>query len=396
MLAAELADPSTDELSSCRVRACATRAIRTLHVINGEFYAGAERVQDLLAGRLPELQVDIGFACLKRGRFAEMRQAKDTPLTELCMRSRFDLRAALRLAALVQREQYDILHTHSARALVMARTASLFCGTPIVHHVHGNTSTEITGRRWTRLNAWAERRLLPSAKAVIAVSPSVAEYLRGIGVRSGRLFVVPNGVPAKPNLPHQPNRPQQCTIGFIALLRPRKGLETLLEAVARLRSQGNDARCRIVGRFETAAYEREIHDRVDQLGLSGAIDWRGFQQQVDAEFDSMDLLAFPSILPEGMPMVLLEAMAAGVPIVASGIAGISDVVADNEHALLVPPGDAPALADCLGRLIGDNALRQRLRLAAYQKQRQRFADTTMAAAIAGIYRTVLEQTRTPA
>ena len=95
-------------------------------------------------------------------------------------------------------------------------------------------------------------------------------------------------------------------------------------------------------------------------------------------------------------MVLLEAMAAGVPIVASGIAGISDVVADNEHALLVPPGDAPALADCLGRLIGDNALRQRLRLAAYQKQRQRFADTTMAAAIAGIYRTVLEQTRTPA
>ena len=368
----------------------ATEPLRVLHVINGEHYAGAERVQDLLATRLPEFGVKTGFACLKPGRFASLRQSRQTPLVDVPMRSRFDLRPAIRLARLVRRKGYQLLHTHSPRALLIARVASALCGVPIVHHVHGNTSSEVADRRFTRLSAWAERKSLPAAAAVVAVSPSVADYLRDQGVPAQRLHVVPNGVPTRPYLAECNGRTTAWTLGFIALLRPRKGLETLLEAATLLRSRGLATRLRIVGRFETSEYEHAIHRLAEQLGLASVIDWRGFQQRVNAELDQMDLLVFPSILPEGMPMVLLEAMAAGVPIIASRVKGITDVVHDREDGLLVPPGDATALAEAIAEMIGDATLRSRLRATAFNRQRDYFSDASMAAAVANIYRKVLQ------
>ncbi len=367
----------------------ASGPIRALQVINGEHYAGAERVQDLLAARLPDEDVKVGFACLKPKRFAAMRQSVGAPLVELPMRGRFDIRPAFRLARIVERERYDLLHTHSPRALLIARVAAALCGVPIVHHVHGNTSSEVAGRRFTRLNAWAERKSLPAAAAIIAVSHSIADYLRGIGVADQRLTVVPNGVPARSSLASRRGASQNLTLGFVALLRPRKGLETLLDAAALLRSGGQTLRLRIVGRFETDEYQGEIHRRSEELEIADAIDWRGFQQHVGAELDRMDVLIFPSILPEGMPMVLLEAMAAGVPIVASSVSGITDVVTDHDDALLFPAGDAAALAAAVTELTTDPALSDRLRSRAFQRQRQYFSDTSMAAAVAKVYRGVL-------
>jgi glycosyltransferase involved in cell wall biosynthesis len=385
--------------------------IRALQVINGEHYAGAERVQDLLAKRLPECGVEVGFACLKSGTFAELRQSDTTPLVELAMRARFDLRPAIRLAQLVRRERYDVLHTHSARALMIARLAAALCGAPIVHHVHGNTSSEVAGRRFTRLNAWAERKSLPATAAVIAVSASVADYLRTAGVQRDRLHVVFNGVAARSALIKKERAAGAFTLGFIALLRPRKGLETFLEAAALLASRELRARpekdvgvgataaahvrqsltykLRIVGRFESSEYEREILVLAERLGLTQQIDWRGFQRCIDAELDAMDLLAFPSVLPEGMPMAVIEAMAAGVPIVASRVGGVIDVLRDDKDAILVMPADAMALADAISAVTRDNVLRERLRESAFARQRRLFSDTTMAAAVANIYHQVL-------
>ncbi len=363
--------------------------LRALHLINGEHYAGAERVQDLLAGCLPAHGVDVTFACLKQGRFAALRQSQQTPLVELPMRSRFDLRPALRLASMVRRERFDVLHTHSARALLIARCAAALSGATIIHHVHGNTSSEVKGRRFTRLNAWAERRSLPAADAVIAVSQSVAAYLQSQGVDRKQIHQIPNGVPARACLSEKDPQPSQWTIGFIALLRPRKGLETFLDAAALARAGGLAARLRIVGRFETSDYEREIHARAERLGLADTIDWRGFQRQVDLELDAMDLLAFPSILPEGMPMVLLEAMAAGVPIVGTKVDGITDLLQDEENALLVSAGDPQELSAAIVRLLQDQPLRERVRQTAFYSQNERYSDNAMAAAVAQLYRTTI-------
>jgi hypothetical protein len=131
--------------------------VRVLHVVNGEHYSGAERVQDLLALNLAEFGFDVGFACLKPGRFDQMRQAKRAPLADLHMRSRVDLLPALRLARLITNQKYALVHTHSPRAALAGRLASALAGVPLVHHVHSHTASDWTRMRQNRLNGGVRR-----------------------------------------------------------------------------------------------------------------------------------------------------------------------------------------------------------------------------------------------
>ena len=104
------------------VQPAAADTLRVLHVVNGELYAGAERVQDLLAARLPEFGVEVAFACIKPDQVSRMRRhRKSTPLVNLPMRSRFDLRPAWRLAKMVRQEHFDVIHTHTPRAALVGR-----------------------------------------------------------------------------------------------------------------------------------------------------------------------------------------------------------------------------------------------------------------------------------
>ncbi len=382
----EIAQPSLPG-----TRSGAESSLRVLQLINGEHYAGAERVQDRLALCLPDEGIQVAFACLKPGSFEAMRQSVNTPLVEIPMRGRADIRAAWRVASLVRRRGIHVVHTHGARALMVGCMAAGLTGVPIAHHVHGNTSSEVCGRRFTRLNALTERLLLSKTHRVIAVSPSVAAYLRTVGVTEEQIALIPNGVPSRMSAQEGPVEKSPPVLGFVGLLRPRKGLEVLLEAAGVLRQRGTEFRIRIVGRFEELDYERQIHALAEKLGLAPFIDWRGFRREVDLELDQMSLLVFPSILPEGMPMVLLETMAAGVPIVASDIHGVRGLLSDEKDALLVPPENAEALANSVARLLNDPNTRNRLKHAAIDLQRTTYSDQSMAAAVATIYRKVVTE-----
>jgi len=92
---------------------------RVLHVINGQHYAGAERVQDLLALQLPQLGFEVGFACVKPDRFPEVRQAQKTRLYKIPMRGRFDFGCARRLAELIRAEDYALVHAHTPRSVLV-------------------------------------------------------------------------------------------------------------------------------------------------------------------------------------------------------------------------------------------------------------------------------------
>ena len=366
------------------------RTIRVLHLINGEHYAGAERVQDLLCQRLPDFGVEPALACLKPGRFPESRRCQDTPLYRLPMCGRCDLRPAWHLARLLRREQFDLLHTHTPRSALIGCLATMLTGTPLVHHVHGQTAVEARGRWWTRLMARLERSSLAHAAAVVAVSPSAADYMVEHGVDEARLRIVPNGVPPRPALAERA-APGGCwTLGLVALLRPRKGLETVLDAVAQLRAAGDDVRLRVVGSFETPEYKREVQEHVARLGIGSAVEWAGFSANVDAELAQMDLLAYPSLLAEGMPMVVLEAMAAGVPLVASRVSGVTDVLRDGIDALLTAPGDPVDLAAAVARLLRGEVAWHDLRASAYCRQRMLYSDRAMASSIADLYREILQ------
>ena len=114
-------------------------SVNVLHVINGEHYAGAERMQDLLAQRLADHGFQAGFACLKPGRFPDARRGRQAPLYALPMRSRLDLRCVPRLVRIIRREGCRLVHTHTPRTALLGRLAALLAGVPMVYHVHSPT-----------------------------------------------------------------------------------------------------------------------------------------------------------------------------------------------------------------------------------------------------------------
>jgi glycosyltransferase involved in cell wall biosynthesis len=362
---------------------------KVLHVINGEHYAGAERVQDLLAQALPKHGFEAAFACLKEGKFAQARRSQHTRLFELPMRSRLDLSSARRLAAIVREEQFAIVHTHTPRSALVGRLAAKLAGVPVVHHLHSPTAFDSTHffRNW--LNATTERFCLAGVDAVIAVSESVGRYARRIGFPADRVYVVPNGVPAQATL--RPRSPPRAgwTLGTVALFRPRKGLEILLKALAHLRNARLPVRLRAVGSFETPPYESEVKSLAARLGVEPLVAWRGFSSHVNEELSEFDLFVLPSLFGEGMPMVVLEAMAAGLPVVGTNVEGVPEVVRDGLEGLIVPPGDAAALAGAIERFITGQVRWLDMRRNGHQRQVERFSQETMTAGIAQIYRCVL-------
>ncbi|MCG8585989.1 MAG: glycosyltransferase [Pirellulales bacterium] len=370
-----------------------TRWARVLHLINGEYYSGAEKVQDLLAQRLPDLGVDMAFGCVKPDQFPHMRVAQDAPLYDVAMRFKVDLRPIRRLAGLMVREGYDLLHTHTPRAAMVGRLAAVMAGVPMVHHFHGQTSTEMTHKVKGWMNAITERISLTKVARVVAVSESLARYVAAQGVDESIIRVVPNGVPTQSNdLPPRKTPHDKWTIGTVALFRERKGLEVLLEASSRLQNANRpEVRLRIVGGFETPEYEAAVRRRVSELGIGSQVDWVGFTQNVTRELKRMDIAVLPSVLPEGLPMVIIEAMAAGVPVVGTKVDGVTDVIRDGVDGVLAEPGDAAAMAAALSRYIERDVSWSEIRKAAHRKQAERYSDQSMAAGVAEVYREILER-----
>jgi len=375
-------------------------AVRVLHVINGEHYAGAERVQDLLAGSLAEQGFEVGFVCLKPGRFPKVRKCREARVHEIAMRGRWDLRSVGRLVRIVRQGDYRILHAHTPRTLLIAALASLITGVPLVYHVHSPTSRDSTHEGRNRLNALVEWLGMRAASALIAVSGSLADHVRGLGFSNRKVSVVRNGVPGSSCVPgagsarRQPPRStrmakEEWTLGTVALFRPRKGMEVLLEALAELRAQGLPVRLRAVGGFETPEYEREVKFLAEKLGLADAIDWTGFTEDVDRELAEMDLFVLPSLFGEGLPMVVLEAMAAGVPVVATRVEGVPEAIRDRRDGLLAEPGDPGSLARAIGRVVRGEVDWHALRTTARKRHADAFSDRSMAAGVADVYRRVL-------
>jgi glycosyltransferase involved in cell wall biosynthesis len=359
-----------------------------LHLINGESYAGAERVQDLLGEGLPKEGFDVTLGCLKPRDFPRQRSST-CELRSFEMRGRFDLRPAWPIARLLRREHYALVHSHTPRAALIGRTACALSGHPLVHHVHSPTSRD-TEQPWrNRINAAVEDYGMRAARCLIPVSASLIDYLADRGLGAKRTRLIANGVPVQGPLVKRSPPASEWVVGCMALFRPRKGLDVLVDAVARLCSLGRPVRLRVVGAFESPDMEQAIHAQVDRLGLGDRVDWRGFANDVQAELACMDVFALPSLYGEGMPMVLLEAMSAGIPVVASAVEGIPEALDQGRCGTLVPPGDSEALASALDELMKNPAQWQQSRLLAHERQALHYSDQSMARGVAEVYREVL-------
>ena len=362
-----------------------------LHLINGEFYAGGERVQDLLAMRLPELGYEVTFVCLKEGVFDEMRQSKNTRLISLPMRSKFDYGHIFKLANIIREGGYQLVHSHTRRAALIGQIAAAITGVPMVHHVH-SPSDQDTEHGWrNRINSLAERLSLIRVAKLIPVSGSLANYLYKHGYKQDRVVTVWNGVPVQEQARRERADGEALVIGMVALFRPRKGVEVLIDAIAQLRNEGHDVKLHAVGPFETEDYASHVRAKVDQLGLTDAIHWTGFTDNVPAEFPKMHVFVLPSLFGEGMPMVLLEAMSAGLPVVSTRVEGIPEVVREGQDGLLVEAGNSRQLAEALRKIATDEADCVAMGNSGRQRHNEHFSDLAMASGVARVYQEILQK-----
>ncbi len=369
-------------------------AIRSavLHIINGEHYSGAERVQDLLGLRLPAEGFAADFAAIKPGKFGEVRRSTSR-LAPLPMRGRVDYHVVGELKKLVRKHRYEILHAHTPRTAMVTAIAARLLGLPWIYHVHSPVSRD-SGRRWyNRINSWVERFSLRWATRVIVVSPSLVPYMQQLGVAADRLLCVPNGVPVSTTPRALRPVPAELTLGMVALFRPRKGTEVLLEALANVVSRGHRVRLRAIGGFETPDYEQQIRGQVAHLDLEDHVEFVGFTSDVASELTQLDAMVLPSLYGEGLPMVVLEAMAAGVPVIASRVEGAGTAIVHRESGLLVEPGSVSQLADAIEEFASSTIDHAHMAQTAQQRHAEQFSDVAMARGVAAVYREVLEEVR---
>jgi glycosyltransferase involved in cell wall biosynthesis len=148
-------------------------------------------------------------------------------------------------------------------------------------------------------------------------------------------------------------------------------------------------RVRALGSFSDGRYEDHVKSEVARLQVGDAIEWLGFTSDVIGQMRNLDLFILPSLFGEGLPMVVLEAMSAGVPVVATRVEGIPEAVRDGVDGLLAAPGDAQDLARVMARVIQGQVDWSELRRSAYERQGQHFSDRSMAAGVAGVYDALL-------
>lgn len=366
-----------------------TEPKHVVHMIGSLATGGTERalVNFLLAADRREFRHTL--VCLgSRGELAPAVEAAGIPVRVFRIRHRHLLLSIPRLARWLRRERVAIIHTHMYWAALWGRLAGILAGVPVmVNSVHGPEYWKSRGQVWQErfLNHWTSRH--------IAVARDGLEIrLRRERVRPDRILLIPNGVtiPAKPHdedLAHRVRTEFSVPagtpiIGTVGRLVIEKGYEHLLEALKLVRAEVPETRWLAVG---DGHLRPALAARAAALGLDDAVIWAGMRQDVESLLPAMDLWVMSSI-EEGLPVALLEAMAAGCPIVATRIGGIPDAVDDDREALLVPVADPAALASAIMQLLRDPVRARRLGDCARARVTAEYSVDSVARRIEAVYR----------
>jgi glycosyltransferase involved in cell wall biosynthesis len=268
------------------------------------------------------------------------------------------------LARTIRRLRPHILHTHTAMAGAVGRAAALVSGSArppvIVHTFHGHVLHGYFDSLRTRAFLEAERALARSTTRLIAVSPEVRDDLVSLGVAPAEKFsVIRLGIDLSSRVDAGEGRADlrrlfgipedRFVIGWIGRMTGIKRVPQIIEAFSRLRAAGVEATLCLVGSGpDREAVEKLAHE----LGVMRDILFVGYQRDVAPYYDLFDTLVLASA-NEGTPVVAIEALAAGTPVVSTNVGGVADVVDDGRTGLLVPADDAEALAQALATLARD-------------------------------------------
>ena len=307
-----------------------------------------------------------------------------------------DLAAFCALLWHIRRQRPDIVHTHTSKAGILGRLAARLTGVPhIVHTPHGHVFYGHFGRIASALFLALERWFARFTEKTVALTPSERQDYIDLGVGSAEdILTIHSGVDLDPfgaaGLDVAAKKaalgfdPARRLVGFAGWLLPIKGPMHLLNAMESVWEDHPDATLVFVGK---GAMEAELRQKADRLGLNGRVKFLGWRDDLHRIMPLFDVFVLPS-LNEGMGRVLVEAMAAGRPIVASRVGGIPDLVRHGESGLLVAPRDELKLADSISLLLSNPDKAGRMGAMGRLKCRE-FGLCAMVSKLEGLYRGLL-------
>jgi glycosyltransferase involved in cell wall biosynthesis len=287
------------------------------------------------------------LACQPDGRLAGRAREAGVETRPVRMRGPLDPRGLAALVRLVRREHVSLVHTHSSIDAWLGGMAARLCRVPVVRTRH----VSIAIRRGPNpVYRWLADRVITSGEAIRRV-------VLAAGVPPARVVAIPAGVNLEA-VPFGLKAPEierelglgSPVVGSVAMFRGSKGHPQLLQAFARVRERHPRASLLLVGDGIRRPWVEQL---AREAGLADAVVFTGFRPDVPALLAAMDCFALASTRTEGVPQALLQAFAVGVPVVASRIGGIPEVVTDGETGLLVESEAVPPLAAAIERVLED-------------------------------------------
>jgi glycosyltransferase involved in cell wall biosynthesis len=354
--------------------------LRILHVITAFDRGGAENHLAELVRHQRLVGMEVTVAYLRGGgSLAPVMRELGATVHDLALRFYGDPRPLRRLRRLLAREKFQLVHAHLPPAELYTRLALLGTSSaelPLVISKHNDCPFHRLPGELT-----VEREVAARAAAVIVISEAVQRYMvaRGVGIRPGQMETIPYGIDVAPFQMAAPGavaslrkawgaERDTLVIGFVGRIVAQKSIDTLIGGFAEfLRVQPCDARLVIVGEGPLLeALQRCARDN----GVADRVVWAGFREDIPLVMQAFDVFALTSIF-EGFGLVLVEAMAARRPIVASRISAIPEIVVDGETGFLTEPRSAESVAAALTRL-GECSTRARLGAAGYRRAFEHF------------------------
>jgi glycosyltransferase involved in cell wall biosynthesis len=366
--------------------------LRILHVLEPSDGGVARHVHDLARAQI-RAGHEVFAAVSPRHGFPKRLRAEGVVVKEVAFRPEMtaivsDVRSLAPVLGVMRSARPDVVHTHGSKGSLAGRPLGRALRIPVVHSAHGfiylnqraRPRRGIETRRWLTLNF--ERALAPLTSVIICVSDW--ERRNALADRIGRpeqLVVVHNGIePLEPGAPHPALREvpgDGPLLGFLARFHDQKAPLAFVDALAALRDTGVPVRAALVGE---GPLEGAVRSTVERAGLGDRVAVLRFDGDPAPYLAGFDAYVLPSLW-ESLPIGLLEAMSARLPIVACDVGGVAEVVVHEQTGLLVPPRDTRALADALRRLADDSDAARRMGAAGRARLDAEF---TFAAQVRGI------------
>lgn len=295
-----------------------------------------------------------------------------------------DLRALAGLIRLIRQLRPDVVHAHTYKAGLLARTAAFVCGVPSVYTAHTWCFQPGTGAWWKKLGLMGEWFAARLSNRIITVSEANRDIARAYGVAAaGRMEVVHNGI-RDLDLRARPGSGDPPVITMVARFVVQKDQASLIEALAQIKTPW---RLRFAGDGPTRP---ALMSRARDLGLTGQIEFLGERNDIPQLLTESDIFALTTHL-EGLPLGILEAMRAGLPVIASDIGGIREMLQDGVTGFLIPHGDANLLEQRLRTMLSHPELLRDMGAKGRALYERQFGYQAMLARTTGIYRSVMRR-----